>query len=62
MSDKKTYGTWANGKIQIINGTSCSKGYCTQQGCDFPDCATFNGEKFKSVKDAEKIYTDFELV
>lgn len=51
-----------NGQIEIINGTSCSKGYCREYGCDFPYCATFSGEKFDTEELAKETYPDLIMV
>jgi len=51
-----------SGVIAIINGTSCSKGYCREYGCDFPNCATFSGEEFDTLDEAKKTHPDLELV
>ncbi len=63
MADKRQiYATKKeSGKIAIINGTSCSEGYCREHGCDFPNCATFSGEEFDTEDEAKATYPDMEL-
>jgi len=59
-----TYATTVeNGKIAVINGTSCS-GYCThpENDCGFPDCATFSGEEFDTVEQAKITHPNLVLV
>ena len=59
---KKEHATIKDGKIAIINGTRCHQTYCSEYGCDFPNCATFSGEEFDSIDDAKKKYKDIEIV
>ena len=64
MTDKlTTYATKIeSGKIAVINGTVCSEGYCREDGCAFPDCATFSGEEFDTEEQAKQAYPDLQLV
>ena len=49
------------GKIEIIEGTSCSPEFCQYYGCAFPDCANSTGEVFDTEEEAKAKYSDIKL-
>ena len=61
-STETVHGTIVDGVIAVINGTRCSRGYCEEYGCDFPNCATFSDETFETLEKAKAKYPSFELV
>jgi hypothetical protein len=62
-ANKITHATKdADGKVAIISGTRCSASWCSDNGCIFPECASFSGEKFSTEKQARQAYPNLEMV
>jgi len=58
---KKVQAIEIDGKICVFDGTKCSHAYCTEMGCDFPNCANVI-EEYATVAEAIAKYPDLEIV
>lgn len=49
-------------KYRLVGETRCSRAYCSEYGCCFPDCAELGEEVFDSPESARSHYKDKEVV
>lgn len=62
MDDKPTLALIANGYINIIVGTTCSKRGYIEYGCAWPNCARLSGERYTDIEHAKIFHPDLEIV